>query len=205
MFSFSEEEGNEPEEQARHVRPSWIGPPEDELGVAVPLHRVIGRSETAVVALSHALAHSTGISFEFRAIARGLKRSETQRIFHEQHVFDPEGLSDAFLRMGFELPGGALVSNLGGFRGRHRAFTPDEPPEGPLLFPHGGGGGSSDDRTVVMRPGYWLWPLPEPGRVKVSCEWPIVGIPLTTIEFDGSALVEAAARTVPLWTEPRDS
>ena len=50
-----------------------------------------------------------------------------------------------------------------------------------------------------MNPGFWLWPLPEPGTIRVSCEWPLVEIPLSTVELDGAAIVEAAARAVPLW------
>jgi len=50
-----------------------------------------------------------------------------------------------------------------------------------------------------MNHDYWLWPLPEPGTIRVSCEWPIVGISLSTAEIDGAALVEAATRTLPLW------
>lgn len=50
-----------------------------------------------------------------------------------------------------------------------------------------------------MQHDYWIWPLPEAGTIRVSCEWPLVGIPLSTVEVDGAAIVEAAAHTVPLW------
>jgi hypothetical protein len=88
--------------------PSWFGAPDGELGVCVPVGAVIGRSGTGVIAISHATAYSTGISFELVAQARGLKRSETQRVFHEQHLSPTDGaeLSNAFLRVGSSSPMG---------------------------------------------------------------------------------------------------
>jgi hypothetical protein len=45
VFGF-DEDGEPPEE---HVQPAWLGPPEDELGVATPLTLVLGRSERGAV------------------------------------------------------------------------------------------------------------------------------------------------------------
>jgi hypothetical protein len=42
-----------------------------------------------------------------------------------------------------------------------------------------------------MNHDYWVWPLPEPGTIQVSCEWPLVAIALSTVEIDGAVLVEA--------------
>lgn len=78
-------------------------------------------------------------------------------------------------------------------------MTAAEQPEGPLLLQTGGGSETTDGDGVVMHQSYWLWPLPEPGRLRLSCEWPVVGIGLTTTEIDVSTLVEAAARTVSPW------
>jgi hypothetical protein len=50
-----------------------------------------------------------------------------------------------------------------------------------------------------MNHDYWVWPLPEPGTIRVSCEWPLVDIALSTVEIDGAALVDAATRVLPLW------
>jgi hypothetical protein len=118
----------------------WFTPPEDELGVAVHQGIVIGRSERAVVALRQVTAYSTGLSLDLVAVARGLRRAETNRLFHEQHVLeDEDGPSAAFLRVGIELAGGARVSNL---ENPHRhLWRPETVPQGPLLVPSGGGGG----------------------------------------------------------------
>ena len=199
---FSQAGGDdEPAGKPEHRRPAWFGPTQDELGVAVPVGVVVGRSENGVVALSHALAHSTGASFAFVAQARGLGQRAEQRLFQEQHIFEPddEELPDGFLCLGLELPDGARVSNLGGRSAHRMLYDPDAEPEGPLFFQHGGGGGSSGGGLVDMQPGYWLWPLPPAGPIKVSCEWPVVGIALSTVEIDGAALVAAAERVVRLW------
>ena len=57
---------------------------------------------------------------------------------------------------------------------------------------------SSSDR-VSMLPAYWLWPLPQPGTLNISCEWPTVEIPLTTIAIDTGQIVAAAAESTRLW------
>jgi hypothetical protein len=181
-------------------RPEWIAPPEDELGVCVPIGRVVGRSERGVIALSHVTAFSTGVVFALVAQLRGLRRSEASRVFHEQHMgmMDGEELPDAFLRLGLELPDGRRVSNLAG----RRAFalrSRDEAPEEPVLAPHGGGGGQAGEGEVSMRPGYWLWPLPEPGTLDLVCEWPIAGIALSKLEIDATQLRGAAERVERLW------
>jgi hypothetical protein len=51
-----------------------------------------------------------------------------------------------------------------------------------------------------MHHDYWLWPMPQPGTIRVSCEWPLVGIGLSGAEIDGALLVEAATRVLSLWS-----
>jgi hypothetical protein len=198
MFQFGDDEGESPPEEPKP--PRWFGPPENELGVVLPQSIVLAHAERGVVALSHAVVYSTGVAFEFVAEARGLARSDANRVFHEQHMLEEqEDLSEALLRIGFELANGSRVSNLGGWRAHSKLMSPDAEPEGPVLMPHGGGGGSASDGTVTMNPGYWLWPLPQSGRLQVSCEWPVVDIVLTTIEIDGTPLVDAAQQAKALW------
>jgi hypothetical protein len=103
----------------------------------------------------------------------------------------PEG------ELGVELPGGARASNIGG----RRLFVHDEP-DGPVFIHRGGGGGTGGSDRMTMSHDYWIWPLPQPGTIRVSCEWPLVGIPLSTVEVDGAVLVEAASRVVPFWPAP---
>ena len=191
----------EPGEQEEPERFPWWGPPEDELATAVLQRVVIGRSDQAVVALSHALVYSTGINLELIATARGLKRSEAQRLMHEMHAWsgDDDDLSDGFLRLGVEYPDGSRASNIRGF-GMRSAYGSSEEPDEPIFIPQGGSGGSGHANRVVLRPGYWLWPLPHGGPLRLSCEWPAVGIGLLTVEIDTKPLAAAAAAGVPrLW------
>lgn len=191
-FGYSSE-GELPEE---HVQPVWLGPPEDELGMAAPLNLVVGRSERAVVAVTQSTSFSTGVTLSFLAQARQLDQRTTRTLFHEQHPFAPgeEDLPEGILRLGVELPGGARASNLGS-----RPPLEEADPVRPVFIHRGGGGGRGGHDRVTMQHDYWLWPLPAPGTIFVSCEWPLVGITLSTVELDGAAIVEAAARTVPLW------
>jgi hypothetical protein len=198
MFSFGSDD-EEPESPEEPTRPRWFGPPEDELGAVVPQETVLARSDRAVVALSHAVVYSTGVAFDFLAVARGLARAEANRVFHEQNMFEDDDLPDALLRIGFELADGGRVSNLGGWRAHRQLMAPDAEPEGPLLLPHAGGGGNSSGGQVTMKPGYWLWPLPPSGPLRISCEWPFVDIELATVEIDGSTLLNAATQARSLW------
>ena len=195
-FSGDDDDANSQEEQKR---PRWFGPPEDELGAVLPQGIVLARSERAVVALSHVIVYSTGAALDFLAVARGLARSEANRVFHEQHMFEEEDLPDSLLRIGLELADGGRVSDLGGWRAHRKLMSPDAEPEGPLLLPHAGGGGNSAGGQVTMKPGYWLWPLPPDGPLQISCEWPFVDIGMTTVEIDGGALLDAASRARTLW------
>lgn len=199
---FRSESGDESEAEHEHDlrQPEWFAPPGGELGASVPVASVIGRSERGVVALSHALAYTTGIAFEFVSQARALTRAESHRLFHEQHMgaFGPrDDLPDGFLRIGFELPGGVRVSNLE--RSPFSRQVEEDPPNGPVLVQHGGGGGQSSENAVSLSIGYWLWPLPDNGPLNISCEWPIVKIPLSTVELDAGQLRAAVVNVVQLW------
>ena len=181
--------------------PPWLGPSEDVLGAIVSLGLVVGRSENGVVALRHATVFGEGVAFHAVAAARGLREAQSNRLLHAQHMVDPEeGPTDEFLRIGLELPDGRRVSNLAGRRGRHGGWASiEQRPSEPVFFEHGGGGGSGGGGRVSMRPAFWLWPLPESGAIQVFCEWPVVGIPLSSVELDVAPLVEARDRVVPLW------
>ena len=203
MFRVDGDDDGDDDVERDPPRISWFGPPEDELGAVIPLGVIVGRSANGVVALRSAVLHSTGLTLDVFAAARGLSDAQTNRLFHEQHLFEEdEEPAPGFLRVGLELPGGARVSNLGGRVQRRRFMKPDEEPEGPIFFEHGGGGGASGRGRVTLNPGYWLWPLPEPGAIRVSCEWPVVEIPLSTVEIDGKMLSAAAERVRPLWNAP---
>ncbi len=187
--------GDDQPDSTEHVRPTWFGPPEDELGVCVPQALVVGRSERAVVALGYVTTYSTGLSLEFLALARGLREREAQRLMHEQHVIDDEP-SDGVLRIGIELADGSRVSNL---VDRRRLWRTKGEPEKPVLLQHGGGSGSTGGGDISLRPGYWLWPLPPPGLITLYVEWPALGIELASVQLDAAPILEAAGESLRLW------
>jgi hypothetical protein len=194
FFSYGGDDA-EPE-SAERILPTWFGPSEDELGVCVPQALILGRSERAVVALGHITAYSTGLSFEFLARAKGLREREAQRLMHEQHVLDDE-LSDGVLRLGLEFADGSRASNL---VDRRRLWGSPKQPEQPVLIQQGGGGGSSGAGNFMLRPGYWLWPLPPAGEMVVYVEWPALGIALERTALDVGPILKAAGESLRLWT-----
>jgi len=52
-----------------------------------------------------------------------------------------------------------------------------------------------------MNPAYWLWPLPPSGTLHLFVEWPSLGIALSSADLDGSAIVDAASNSQPLWND----
>ena len=203
LFPHGGDDGEDDGDEAHFRAPPWFGPPGDELGAVVPLGLVVGRSESGVVALPHATVYSTGLAFDVLAAARGLSNAQSNRLFHEQHLFEEdEEPPSGFLRIGLELPGGARVSNLGGRMHRRQFMKPDEEPDFPVFLEHGCGGGSSGRGRVSLHPAFWLWPIPGPGTLRVFCEWPVVEIPLSTVKVEGAVLAEAATQVAPLWPAP---
>ena len=189
----------EPEPPTEHQQPQWHGPLSGELPVAMPLGLILARSERGVVAVSHVLVHSSGFKFELVALVRGLSAGETHMIFHEQHAGRVvlEELPKGFLRFGIELPDGQRVSNL---ERPWRRATPEQGPSGPVLTQSGSSGtNTSTDTGVEWSFGYWLWPLPAAGVLRLFCEWPIAEIDLTSVEVDTTPLLEAAANVARLW------
>ncbi len=200
LFLEDVDEQEPPEPPVEHRRPEWLAPPEGELGVPVPLAVVLARTERGVVAVSHAVAYSAGVSLELVAHVGGLKMGQTNSLFHEQHAgrMGSEDLPDGFLRFGVELAGEQRVSNLGRQR---RLLEPGRSPTGPVLFQHGGGGGQSSGTSITWSLAFWLWPLPPTGTLRLFCEWPVAQIELSSVELDPSPILEAAARTTELWSD----
>jgi hypothetical protein len=178
-------------------QPPWWGPPRDELGVAVPVSLVVATSETAVVALSHAVVYSVGAAFNFVAVARRLRQRKVQSLMAEQHMWGGGEVADGFIRLGVEFSDGRKASNIEWVYGQQRLYT-DTEPEGPVVSLHGNGGGGGNRSRVELHPGLWMWPLPPPGSLKVFAEWPAVGVTIASVEIDAAVFADAAQRVVSL-------
>lgn len=195
--------GDDPDDEDRTEEPfapPWL-PQQNELGLCIPLNRILARSDRGVIAVRSAIVQSNGTSFDLVAAVRGLRQHDAARLFHEQHMQDPtEGLPDGFVRVGFELADGSTASNIAHSL---RHFAPDNEPDRPILIQHGGGGSQGSRGQVVMQPNYWLWPLPPAGPLKLVVEWPLAEIPLTETVLDGTAIRDASKASSPLWDTDR--
>jgi len=92
-----------PEPARAPLQPAWLGPPENEIGVAVALRLLLARTEKVAVALTNAAAFSTGIEFSLETRLR--ERDELSDPFGmrgRQHVRGGGDLPDEVLRFGFE-------------------------------------------------------------------------------------------------------
>jgi hypothetical protein len=145
---FSRWEGSDEEPEVEEP-PEWSAPPDQELGVAVPLSLIIGRSERAAIGLRSATAYTTGAILDFYAVVRGVDSRETPTLFHHQHLASRGAETpDAFLRLGIEIADGARVSNLG--NPRLREWKPGATPDGPTFVPQGAtSGGSGPGRATL--------------------------------------------------------
>jgi hypothetical protein len=47
---------------------------------------------------------------------------------------------------------------------------------------------------------WWSWPLPPAGPLEFVCEWSALGIPETWAGIQAQPILDAAARSVQLWT-----
>jgi hypothetical protein len=177
----------EPEPEYR--QPDWLGPPENELGVPVPLRVVLARTDQVAVALIDVVGFTSGLEFALEVRLRELDElSDPFGMRLRQSQRGGSELPDDVLRFGFELSDGRRVTNVAGFP----SF--DDRPAGPVLIQRGGGGGN---RSWSFK--YWLWPLPPGGPLAVVVEWPAQRVALTRIELDADPLLEAAAQSEVLW------
>jgi hypothetical protein len=191
-MSFFEPPEVPPEPPVERQNPVWLGPPENELGVAVPLRELLVRTDDLAIALLGVVAYSNGLQLQVE-LRRRTEADDTD-VMHlhmrRRHARGPE-IAPEVLRFGVQFADGRKATNVGG-----RPWGLDDQPAGPLLMERGGGGGG---RTWSF--GYWLWPLPPAGALTVAVEWPAQNVPLTTRELDTAPLREAAARSEALWPE----
>lgn len=184
-----------PPEHVEYRQPLWIGAPHNVVPGGLDLTLVLATTEDVAISLERFAAYPNGMEFDM--VIR--LREETDAWDIDEAVSGsgrhgsgtPSGIPPERLRFGVKLSDGAKVTNL-------RPGLPEgmAEPSGPTLIEHGGGGGSTK-----WDQGWWLTPLPPPGRVTFAVEWPIAGIPLSTQDVDGGIIREAARRATIVWTD----
>jgi hypothetical protein len=175
------------------ARQPWMSPPEDELGVTVPLQQVLTTGDEAVVILRSCVAYTNGFQ-----LAVGIRRK------HE-----PPPLSNP--RLHREMPKMSLEVGVRFADGRETSPARDAEQRkaffesvaagsdsrllpGPVIGSAGGGGGGRLwDWT------YWIWPLPPDGPMTVVARWPAGRVPDGEVQVDGSAIRLAGMRSEKLW------
>jgi hypothetical protein len=177
----------------RHAQPPWSGPPENELGVAVPLRLLLVRTPDLAVLADGFVAYSTGVSF--RLVARSRPGPDVDidafhRAMRGLHHGGPEAMES--LLVGVQLADGRTATSL---RGHERATD-----GGPVLSARGGGGGGGSYESR-----FWLWPLPPEPSLDLVVQWTAQGVPLTRQPVEVAPLLAAAAESERLWPpEPHD-
>jgi hypothetical protein len=160
-----------------------MGPPENEIPVALPLSVLLARTADVALALVGLRVHTTGLAFDLavRCRARGaVDGRDLGELF-----FGRRPDASAFL-LGLELADGRRITS---------AAPPWPADRGDVvLHPAGGSGGE-----LAVDQSWWLSPLPPPGPVRVVVRCDPLGIPETTTEVDGAAIAAAAAGVVELW------
>jgi hypothetical protein len=180
----------------------WLGPPDNVLGVGVPIRLVLARTDELAVLIDQVAAYPTGFTFQISMSLREEPESpmDLSEVMHGSMRWPRMGsqeLPPDQFRFGIRFGDGSKVTNID--PGRWLGETGDQP-SGPLLVGRGGGGGGAR-----WEQGFWVWPLPPEGPMAFVCEWPARGIPLTEHEVDASRIREAASSAEVLWPGPRPS
>ena len=166
--------------------PDWLMPPRMTGGhVTGPV--VIGRSGGLVVAVRQVLAFPAGVEVEVEAHARGSAGGGLAST-----AADLPGRSPLRFRVRFADGREAAQDDEAGLRSGR----------GPMLTVSGSetSSGGPDGREDI-RLTLWIWPLPPPGPVTVTCSWPGRGLDGAGLVLDGDQLQAAASRAQPFWPE----
>jgi hypothetical protein len=158
-----------------------VRPPPGWVGGSVPWHVVLVRTHRHYVELTEVSAFPTGVEFTMRLLTAP----------------GPPGV-DAPRTIPGVLVGPRLDVRFADSRSTVAHSDPsypyDEAPNNPLLVFIRGGGSPNDMRNQL-----WLWPLPPPGPLTLTVNWPEEGVVDHTIVLDATELVAAADRAERLW------
>ncbi len=166
--------------------PEWFMPPRMTGGyVTGPVP--VARSGRLVIVARQVLAFPAGVEVEVEAHARGSPAAT--------------GPVPADLPGHLPLQFGVRFAD-----GRQAAQDDDtglRSGRGPMLMVTGAqvsSGGPDDPEDVRLT--LWIWPLPPPGPVTLTCSWPSRVLHAARLVLDGDAIQAAAGQAQPWWPEP---
>jgi hypothetical protein len=176
-------------EEEAETAPEWDGPPTAAVPATIPIERIVARSNRAAVYLASVSAYTTGFEFDVFVVRSGSGGELEPFDFEHRMLAQRTGeIPPGQLRVGFLFADGSKATNTGKYFGWYDESG--DPPDAPLMRERGGHG---DGR--VWHNSFWVWPLPPPGKLEFLCEWPEAEIPLTRVELDATAIVNAASRS----------
>ena len=159
--------------------------PPQMIGGYVTGPALISRSDRAVVLARQVLAFPVGVEIEVEAHAQG-----------SWTAGPPSGPED--------LPREPQLRFRVRFADGREAAQDDESGlrtgQGPTLVVSGSqhGYGGPDSREDI-RMTLWIWPLPPPGPVIVTCSWPSRAVHDARMVLDGTTIRAAASQAQPFW------
>lgn len=151
-------------------------PPADELGVCVPINRLLGQSAIAAVGLLRIVVYASGLDFRFAAAWNDPDLVTDSNEFGIR-LRRPD---DHSLKLGLRLKDGTAITNV----------------DGPKPFHLGPPTGLRQDLT------WWIPSIAPDGDMEVFCQWPLAGLDMSSIVIPGDPIQEAAAQPPERWTRP---
>lgn len=195
-----------PEQAEGGQAPPWTGRPNGAPLGAVVEYLDLARSDRATVSVAYLDAYPDGLELQIAATG-SITYEELRKqgaagvdVFgrHWPTVDDrADVLPPQLLRVGVRFADGRVATSINGH---------DRPLGGPILWPLAGGTSSSVPQPghparMRCRQGYWVSPLPPPGPVTIVCEWPVAGIPISSVEIDGQRVIDAARQAHAMFPE----
>ncbi|MBF8190278.1 hypothetical protein ITP53_32085 [Nonomuraea sp. K274] len=159
-------------------------PPISRMGAIVAVERVLARTPALAVLLPMIQVYDTGCLLNIDIVAR--------------NATAPPGLA---LRLDSAFSGEESTSPHVTLRypnGVEIASDEDGHAAPPSLSWFPGGVRGDAEFTLYQMP-LWLFPLPPPGVVLLTLNWPWAGIGPEAVRLDGAAITEAAARSTRCW------
>ncbi len=178
-----------------------MGDPQAVLPGVVAVEMILGRDARAAVFVGSLEVYPARVEFTVRivtasrdwlpAVPRGIRSTVDSGRRGSQELMPGASLRSALdnLQFAVEFSDGRRAVSAG------RSASGEELERvGPVLWPGGRSGGGRIGGGTSWFQGFTLWPLPPPGPLRFTCEWPTAGLAASHAEMDAQLVLDAAAR-----------